>query len=370
MYKYRPKKNLTQKAQEARMYGAEPAPGSDVSSGAEYGQALNWYSRCAEPTQLGDWILETLLTKGYNAKQVRLIIRSGKLLMNAGAVCRMISNGCILPAGTEERLLSQVEIALKAGLLLAEEREGNIDRSLMNPAARNKAKALQMRGDIDELIDTVWEKKIAPKDVDLFAEFIKWGMKGKQARILLPFYQAQLEELQDDSIGHSKERKILLQFYLLLVDGLKTWTRSKDDGEKPTGTGKRGRPKKVNIKRPVAMTGNLKYKSRDDELRIVSADPKHIIGASMVVLFNAKYNQLFVLRASGPEGLSVKGTTILNVDEASSSAKRAGRHIATIRDMATMSKSAVLKAVSNIDSADIEVRTRCSDEVLIVRVLK
>jgi hypothetical protein len=90
----------------------------------------------------------------------------------------------------------------------------------------------------------------------------------------------------------------------------------------------------------------------------------------MLVVYNAKYKQLAILRTSKPEGLSVKGTTILNVDETTSESKRAGRHVSTIKEMVTAPKTKIAKLFKAIDSSLIPVRTRTSEDIVLIRAIR
>ena len=89
---------------------------------------------------------------------------------------------------------------------------------------------------------------------------------------------------------------------------------------------------------PSKAVKKVNYMKSCDELGISSIDPKKIIGAKKLVIFNTKYRYLQVFEASGHDGLMVKGTTIQNFDKDRSLMK-------TLRD-----PKSVLSKINNIRS--------------------
>lgn len=77
------------------------------------------------------------------------------------------------------------------------------------------------------------------------------------------------------------------------------------------------KPRKKKEKPASALVKNLQYMKEFKDLKLVSVDPKKIIGASQVWLYNTKYKKLTVLIADSGAGFTVKGTTIygFNVDQ-------------------------------------------------------
>lgn len=83
-------------------------------------------------------------------------------------------------------------------------------------------------------------------------------------------------------------------------------------------------PKKIRKKKPVdpeKVTKNLKYLPKDETLNLQSVSPKDILGAAMLTVYNTK-NRSLTLYMGKEEGLSIKGSTILNWDEDKSQTKK------------------------------------------------
>jgi hypothetical protein len=83
-------------------------------------------------------------------------------------------------------------------------------------------------------------------------------------------------------------------------------------------------PKKIRKKKPVdpeKVVKNLKHLSKDETLNLQSVNPKDILGASMLTVYNTK-NRALTLYIAKENGFSVKGSTILNWDEDKSQTKK------------------------------------------------
>ena len=367
------KNTRTYAIQALGFYGTEPEQGSDLTKDIEYGKALNWYNTFHDPEVCVEWLEQYLKAKKYPPKDIAAIKRAGTLTQSQLHAVRMLNNECIIPDRVLQKLNASLTDALKLGRMKTEVMFG--DR--LGPAERNKRKALEFRGELDYLYDQVWEGKVKPADLDLFDAFTKMGMKPKQAQVLLPEYKAILVEEQDKDPEVNKSKKnprARLAFVKDLVESLEAWSKNKD--EKPTAKiKKKVTERKIGKRvfkstRPIATCNSLKFKALDEDTKLTSIAPKQILGAQMLIIFNAKYKQLAILRAANAEGLSVKGTTILNVDEKTSEAKRAGRHMTAIKEMVTAPKTKIAKLFKAIAADPIPVRTRTSEDIVLVRAIK
>lgn len=361
-------------------YGPEPEIGSDLSQKLALIRAFNWYNNFYDhekgtfANRDCNWLEEYLTSiKKMSNKDVAAVKRSGLLRQVDVVKCQLIMRECKLPEGSVEDLHSRIDEALSLGRMKTVQMFG--DR--IGPAERNKRKALNFRGDIDRIYDLIWDGKIKPAQIQYIETYKKLGIKAAQAGLLASWYKEVLQEeqLDDPEVKRSKKNaKARLTFLKELVTTLELWAKGKEDKpepkvKKPVIIKKIGK-KTFKSTRPVATAANIKFKKVDEESKLTSINPKQILGAQLLVVYNAKYKQLAILRAANAEGLSVKGTTILNVDEKTSEAKRAGRHLTSIREMAAAPKTKIAKLFKSIDSASIPVRTRTSEDIILVRAIK
>lgn len=133
------------------------------------------------------------------------------------------------------------------------------------------------------------------------------------------------------------------------------------------------KPRKVKERLLTDYTKKLKYLKADASLDVVSISPEQMIGAVKVVVYNIKLRKLGVYHAAGPEGFSVKGTSLTGFDEKRSTQK-------TLRDLkdTPIKKSISHFRQSNSKNTDVlyeklsTVATmmtgRLSEDVLILRV--
>lgn len=88
-----------------------------------------------------------------------------------------------------------------------------------------------------------------------------------------------------------------------------------DSCEVATATAKAARkPRETKVKPPSEVIKDVKFLIKDDVSRLVSVHPTKLIGASEVWVYNAKNRRLFRYIPLNGTKLTVKGSTIINVD--------------------------------------------------------
>lgn len=370
------KQTLVKTISESKARGEEPAP-RDYSQDneARFISDLNWYSwKLSNDSTIGiSWILSLLSDKGWNTKELAAVKRAAQnnlIGSSTFSIARMISRGCTLPEDVLVRFEKRVKEAHERGRELREEIVEKIqakdDRS---PAQRNRDRALEFRAELDYLFDRVWEGELNTQDIKFFEIFAAANLARSQAAILSPIYKEELNEMiaNKEELPRKKQaqQQILIDFAQARQEALEAWAT----GGSVKKTQQKTSAKKTQ-RRSAVNASTLKYKKNDDSLKLVSIDPQQIIGASTLIMYNTKYRQLTILRAADSDGLSIKGTTILNVDEKASETKRAGRDINSLREMASSTKTQVAKIFQSINSQLLEVRTRTSDEVILIKAFK
>ena len=76
------------------------------------------------------------------------------------------------------------------------------------------------------------------------------------------------------------------------------------------------KPRRKKSQAPGKIIKKLNYCEKSEEYGVSSIDPRKIIGANKVIVFNTKYKKLAIFEASPlVDGLSVKGTTIVGFDD-------------------------------------------------------
>jgi hypothetical protein len=98
------------------------------------------------------------------------------------------------------------------------------------------------------------------------------------------------------------------------------------------------KPRKRKAKTAEQIVGKMKYCVEFEELKIKSVDPKLIVGAMQLWVYNTKTRKLGCYQADDAGGFSIKGTTILNFNETKSVQKKLRKPEVTIPEVLTGGK--------------------------------
>jgi len=118
------------------------------------------------------------------------------------------------------------------------------------------------------------------------------------------------------------------------------------------------------------IVNKLKYLKKCDELNIESVKPETIVGAAEVVLFNTKYRRISVIRALENTTLSVKGSSIINMDPTKSFCKTMRKPQEQLQQFYKATKRNTQIAFDGINSVDRTASNRVTEETLIISTNK
>ena len=122
------------------------------------------------------------------------------------------------------------------------------------------------------------------------------------------------------------------------------------------------KPRKKRAVNIDKVLSKFQYKKTDEEYKLTSIDPRKVLGAHELWMFNTKYLTLSVLRGSG---LGIKGTSITGYDETKSFSKRIGRKTGDVLKTVLSGGKVALRSL-----ADQPLKTnRTSNEIILLRVL-
>jgi hypothetical protein len=127
------------------------------------------------------------------------------------------------------------------------------------------------------------------------------------------------------------------------------------------------KPRKKKKKSAEKLIKSLKYQQEDKDLGLTSIDPRDIIGASKLVVFNTKYSKVCIFESDSLDGFSVKGTTIQNVSKGVSK---------TVRKPKEFFKSITggIRSVTNhydgLTTKETEATPRINENTIIVKAFK
>ena len=140
------------------------------------------------------------------------------------------------------------------------------------------------------------------------------------------------------------------------------------DAEKYSSNVKKTRVSKPRTIKTETILKTFKYQKEDKQNKLASIAPQKILGAQELWTFNTKYKTLTVYRANGPNGLSIKGTSIVGFDENTSLGKSVGRKQEDyLRRVMIESKFKLKKIFDDISTANI-FTNRTSDNTVLLKV--
>jgi len=117
------------------------------------------------------------------------------------------------------------------------------------------------------------------------------------------------------------------------------------------------------------MVASIKYKVKDDSLKLQSVDPIRVVGAIQLWIYNTKTRKLGVYNASDESGLKVKGTTIKNYEEATSVSKTLRKPDKVLPTVTDGGKIQLRKVLDSINSKPIKMNGRINKDTLLLRVI-
>jgi hypothetical protein len=130
------------------------------------------------------------------------------------------------------------------------------------------------------------------------------------------------------------------------------------------------KPRKRKAKSADQLIAKLNYAKDFAELKIVSVDPKTIIGASSLWVYNTKTRKLGVYQALDASGLNIKGSTIQNFAESKSVSKTLRKPEVTVHEVLKAGKVALRSVLTDIRAAEKPLTGRINDDTILLRVAK
>jgi hypothetical protein len=352
---------VAQQLADIKYMGDEPDVKGKNRSELDILKLLNWYNYMCSRSDARQYIETYLKSKG-RTNELRALKNVPDVWINlqAGWTARIITRGGL---GWENAFELRLRETLdKAGVSAEEASE--VKKTVERPVEKPKPniqdriadKASDTIGELDELIDKngwsidvydwLTKKQVTPvtarKICDFFKPIADEAMALNHARVIsTKNIDKQLIE------GYSHLTRIQVRdraaFYMKLIVDCERFSDVAKKQKTPR------RKKVVPVEKKLK---GLKFQQESKEYKLVSIKPEKIIGAAELWAFNTKYRTLTVFNAAERSTLDVKGTTIINYNEATSKTYRVGRkteqHIATALKGAKRAVSKMLEELKTV----------------------
>ena len=336
---------------------------SDETRAKALDRGMYFYRQSFSPSDAREWISEWFKSKGRK-DDAKLVSRVSKgTLRLVCPYCRMESRGYQWTPEQAETIQKYITD------LLAEARAAApADEDAPNIQDRLRAKANDTLVELEPLIDEAFAGVDSKRYKPSIAPWIaSKTMTRPTALIVKERLQTVAQEMQaaysktdpDLVEGYSylkrPAQKRLLEIFNEAVEAVDSKIGGMSAARKPR------KPRKVN---PEKLVKRLKYCQKSDS-GLHSVDPRGIIGAQGLLVFNTKNHKATVFVAAEPKaGLSVKGSTITGWDTAKSYEK-------TVRKWEDWLKktAGLLKALEDAKTKTAAPTGRINKHCLLLKIL-
>jgi hypothetical protein len=255
--------------------------------------------------------------------------------------------------------------------------EGNITLApVVSIQDRIKEQSIAMNEEIDLYIDKFHENQneFNPRGIKIINLFKAKGVKSAHARFIKGFHEFDYNELIELSSGEADEQlreayeryprkniKKLIEFYEIVRTACDQIIAESKVLRKP---------KAKKVKPAEDLVKKFKFKVSDNKLGIASVPVAGIIGAQMVVIYNAKTRKIGIYKAKTISGLSVKGATILEFVEASNqkTLRKPDVQLKEFKEQTTQKR--VEMWFDKIKSTETKLNGRSNDDTMILKIFK
>jgi len=376
-------KAIRGKFADEKYLGSEPDLRGDVTD-AQVIQAYNWYNYFYDSDQAKDWIIEYL--KEFHKTEKELIKNVNRInphsCRTSGWNCRILLLGGNLPSKIEQRNLERIRaLAFRSNTSDAssdasstEAEEGSTKKEevkqVISIQDRVSNRANDLIADLEVQLDNYYRDGTQFKASDWLSQH---DVKPAIAQRIADYYKPLYSELFDALSGkvpelreaYSHYTKPKLKAYVEFIKSIVSAAETRAVVVKAAR-----KPRKKKEKPASVVVAKLKFKEKDDTYNVVSVDPKQIVGANQLWVFNSKYRTIAVYNAMGPAGLNVKGSTLTGWDEKTSVVKTLRKPTEQLNRLKDGGKIVLRKFMDEIKCKPKTATGRINKDVVLVRIIK
>jgi hypothetical protein len=351
--------------------GAEPQVNED-STNTEMTRAYNWFNYFYTSEDAKSFTISYLKSIKYDRDIIRKIA-SVKCheLHNIGWNCRLLSTGSNLPRGLWDNIEARIK-QLSADIVeTIETQEDQPQVKVISIQDRINNKASELIGELEEELDVFFNEGVIQFDIKKWS--IEKGVKPQIAKRIAEHFRPQYDEICEAQAGKDPD----------LVEAYKGWRKPVlkimglflkkiiDHMTEVDAAGQAIRkPRAKKIKPAHLQVAKLQFLPEYKELNITSVDPKGIINATQLWVFNPKTRNLSVYHAVGRSGLSIRGTTITGYDTDASVTKKVRKPEQVIPQVLNSGKVDLRSIMKNLTTADNKANGRINKDTTLLRIVK
>jgi len=323
---------------------------SEGSTKLDIVRALNWAAQELDLKDLETFVSQYMATVGYTPAQIAHARRSESLLTPTDyALCRLGVVGS-LPTAAIAHLRRQLEQAVDGwSEVVASKRRARL-------VPRHVSHLRDVIGFLDGQVDLVVASD-KPALISPYAFLSEQNLSPQQLAAVSSWVEDAIEKHEsldtpDVAVYYNlrfKRRFRAIQKYLNLVQTDVDTLHGNAKRARKARTGQRAATPSLRETRNMATAvGALTYLSECVTTRVRSLNPQRVFGSTAAVLFNAKTNTIHLLRATSGQTLTIKGQSIVGVDESLSISRRVKQASRYVPQLAKASFEEVVRIVESV----------------------
>jgi hypothetical protein len=130
------------------------------------------------------------------------------------------------------------------------------------------------------------------------------------------------------------------------------------------------KPRKRKNKTPEQLLSKLQYCKEFADLKLQSIEPKTILGATQLWVYNTKTRKLGCYISEDASGFSVKGTSLTGYSENKSKQKTLRKPETILPEISTGGKVYLRTALDSIKAVESVLSGRINADILLLRIIK
>jgi len=342
----------------------EPKFSGELSQ-TELTQTLSWYAQNRDSKDATKYATE------FFKKKFKIEAPDGLKTQSStfGFICRIVSLGGVLSGSNATWFDDIVEQLKKAKPAVNKSAKVVSVLSIQDHIKRKAGECIgELEGQIDELITTKFSADVSP-----YAIMNTLEIKGAHTKFVIDHFKTRRAEYDDvltttDSDikeAYSNFTKVQLKKLVAYCDQVIV------DGMRLAGDSVKSRkPRKRKAKSAEQLVSKINYAKDFAELKLVSVDPKTIVGANQLWVYNTKTRKLGCYNAEDAAGLSIKGSTVQNFAESKSIQKTLRKPAVTLPEVLKGGKVALRNVLTEIRAAEGVLTGRINNDTILLRTIK
>lgn len=269
---------------------------------------------------------------------------------------------------TVELLRNKAKVGKQYSSLKGEPKEKEVKVTIQDRIAEAASAHI---GEINGMIDDFITSDI---EIDV-ASYLKANNVSPQVSKLIPAAFAKtINELNeviegDDKQlveGYSNIKKTKLKKLIKSIEAISDACAQQVVSAKAT---RKPTVRKVKVKPASVIVKSVKYMKEFPELKITSVSPEMLVESKEVWIYNTKYKKIQVYRAIGDGVMTVKGTSLIGYEVATSGCKTL-RKPEVVTEYANMTKRTLAQEFKALKTKESAVNGRINQECIILKAFR